>query len=365
MSVGAGGRGRWLGLAAVVTLLAVVVAGLVLDDDGGEQALDPSTTTTTRRRPTTSTAPPVTAPHGPVLPVPTGAALVLASSPSRWVHLDLDTGARTEVEVVDEGSVVGVRGGVVVTRGTRARYLPLPEGDPVELGEAGQVLPTDRTDEVWLIDGPSFGGFSDGSRDPDARDRARIVRIDGQERAPRVDLPGGYVAGSTARGLVIAAGGRVYLMGRDGDVQPLASGNVVGTSPGHVALEECDDQVRCRHVLVEVGTGRRHPLPLPARGPQFGGSVAISSDGLVASVAYGPGPPLVTIGSLDGGSIVTFEEPLLRFGPVWLPAGQGLLVVESPSAGISRLLLVDGRVERHPIAALAEDRGDYVIVIPE
>jgi hypothetical protein len=367
VSLGRSGRSRGIGLAVLAALVALVAGAVLLGgDDGDDAASDPSSTSTTRGRPTT-TAVPVTAPHGQVLPVLTGAALLLATPPGSWIHLDLDTGARTEAPLGEQayGSVVGVRGGIALTVGEAARYVPMPGGEPVDLGEAGQVLATDRADEVWLVAGPSFG--FDEPADPERPDRAWVVGLDGEVRSRPFDIPNGFVAGSTARGLVVVAGGRAYLVDRDGDASLLATGDVLGTSRHHVVLSSCEDLDACRVVLLDVRTGVTRPVDGMDGSTRFGGNVTVSPEGdAFAVVRYGPSSPTLAIGATEGGRLLSFDSPLSGPGPVWLPAGQGLLVV-SPAgdANVHRLQVVDGRLQRHPIPALADDYGEYLVLIPE
>ncbi len=344
-------------------MVGLVAAGLALGGDDGDDSA-PATTTSTRRRAgtTSSTAPPVTAPSGPVLPVQTGAALLLVQLRGPWIHLDLDTGARTEVDVEagDNLGAVGVRGGVVVILGPRVRYVPLPAGEPVELGEAGQVLPTGNPDEVWLMSGPSFG-----AADADERDTARVVvAATGEPRTAPIRLPGdGYVSGATDRGLVVVAGGRPYLVARDGAITPLPVGDVYATTPTHVVLYTCDDRVRCRTVLHDVATGQSRPIDLPADEARFGLTVLVSPDGELATISYSEEQPHLAIGRI-GGPLSPVDLDLFGPTPVWLPAGQGLVYLDGSRAGVTRVVSGADGIEVLPVDALADDRGEGLVVIP-
>jgi hypothetical protein len=189
-----GRRSRRAPLLAAVAAVALVAGGLALGGDDDEQSsglpreerdnrsrteLKPPTagraTTTTLRPATTTTT--TTVPAGPVLPVQTGAALLLSGNGPTWTWLDLDTGRRLDVEVGirDPYGLVPVSGGFVGLSGGTAEYRPLPTGIPRSLGPADAILSSGSSDAVWLLrtmyDGATMAGSEAGRQDRRRRQR--------------------------------------------------------------------------------------------------------------------------------------------------------------------------------------------------
>lgn len=378
VTVGGGPGRRVRLLLVVVAVVAVLVAsGVVLDggDGGGGDREDEaaSATSTTRRTPrtsrpaSTSTAPSTTeatVPHGPVLPVATGGAVLVGGyDGERWVHLDLDTGARTVLRV-RLGEVLppaAVRGGVVASTGYEVVYRPLPAGDAVPLGPGSEVHAA-SPDAVWIVEGDDPRGELDEPRS------ARLVEVPSGRRrsAPLPVPPDAYAVGATGRGLVLAAGGRTYLLEPDGGITPLLDGDAHAAAGTSVVVNRCDERARCGLWLLDVATGEARPLQgLPALSSSFGRSAFLAPDGRVAVATYRPdGVQLWFSGDGDPtrGTVHDLAGHLDPGG--WLPGGEGFLAVGSAREAVVRYTVEGGELVEHPVEALAEDRAGFVLVIP-
>ena len=375
-----GGRGsRRTPLLMVVAAAALVVGGLALggggDDGGGERGLPReerdnrlrddlkppavgATTTTPRATSTSTSSTTTTLLTGPVLPVQTGAALLLSDTSTRWTWLDLDSGLVREVvvRVDDPYAVHPVRGGIVALRGETAEFQPLPDGEVVRLGRADQLLSSGSPDTLWLVrtafDGPSLEGSE-----------AVLVDLQGNERSGIVHLPASYPVSATERGLVFSRGGRTYLAEESG-IRPLALGEALGSNGSSVVVLACDDEAACAPEIVDVATGRAvrlAPIPNPF---ELGVSVLLSDTGdrLAIVTYYGSGQSLA-IYDLNGRVIAGIVDLAVQNLPRWLPDDLGL-VARVVGSGVARISIADGGAVVEPISALDGQFGDFVYVIP-
>jgi hypothetical protein len=350
--VGGDGGNRRRTAFVVAGLVAVVGLGLVLGDggDGGGEEAAASTTTTRRRATTTSTSSTTTLPAGPVLPVQTGASLLLANSSTTWTMLDLDTGTRSEVEIQsrDPYSAVPVSGGIVALRGDRAEYLPLlgpSAGVPVELGRADQVLASGRPDRVWLALFDDDGPFGSGGR-------AVLVDLSGDRIGGELHAPAGYLQSATPSGLVFVAGGRIFVVDEDG-VRLLGIGEILMSSGEALVLQSCDERARCGPVLIDTTTGAS--TSLAGMGTPFGisyGFISLADDRIAfAGGGGGPeGPATITIADRSGRVLGSVPMLDLRGEPAWLPDGQGLVV--PAGNGLVRISEQGGGLVAEPVAGL-------------
>lgn len=333
-----GGRGRRGSMVALAALALLVVGGLLLgggDDssrDGASQDDDESSTTlprstsTTRQRPTTTSSTSTTAVLGPILPVQTGAAvLAWSDATGRWTWLDLDTGLLRPVEVRsdDAYSAVPVRGGVVVQQDGEAAFVPLPEGEQVELGPSDQVVSTGLPDAVWLVRIGTGRGLPGGSETT-----ARLVGLDGEIRVTVAVPQLAYAAGATADGLVFTAGGRTYLAGAEG-VRPLGVGDTLSVADPFVVLLACDERAECAPEVINTRTGRRRTLRGVSSPHPYSVSVIVSSAGEVAVAQHEDERGLSvydTSGRIVGRSAGYLADVSVR----WLPGGAGLVAAGRP-----------------------------------
>ena len=368
-----GGRGsRRVPILALAAVAALVLAGILLDDgddaatsggprdehDGTTPAKsERSTTSTTRPRATTTSSTSTTLVLGPLLPSPIGASLLVTRQTDPWPFVDLDTGLRQDVRsgTPDPYSAVPVRGGIVVAgRGTTSFvYQPLPEGDPVELGEAGQVVASGLPDAVWLVSGAFDVGDDGGAT-------AQLVGLDGQVRRTVSTSALTWPLGGTPEGLVFMAGGRTFLATEDG-VHLLANGEALAVAGAFVVVLTCDDKASCIPVVVDSSTGRSHPLPDASVDYRYGETVIAADDGRVAVLQFGRATELVIYDA--AGHLVGSGQVYVQGDLRWLPGGGGL--VGLGSVGLGHVVAdSNGELELVPFVGMEDAHGEQVLVIP-
>ncbi len=347
VSVGGDGRGRRRWAVAIALVVLLIGAGVLLSDtpsEPGSTAASSSTSRGTVRRTTTTTTLP--APIGQVLAEPTGgAALLLTAAGSEWWLLDLDSGALREIDrqfTFEFGGVVPVRGGVVVSNGSDALYLPLlAGGDPVELGDGRFLAGVGSGDLVWV------GSNPDGEGPPE---EIRLVDLRGRVRARR-PFPSQHF-GVTEVGPLVGVGGRAFVIDGDG-LRPLGVGDPVGSSARQAVVRECGEDGVCRVLLVDVLTGeRREVTSLRGHPSDENAWVQLGPDGDVVQVRFDErtGQPALRWVSADDRLLA--EGQLERIGErgyygselAFLPGGQGVAwPIGSEVVGLVRP--VEGRLE--------------------
>lgn len=357
---------RWRGMLVAAGVAMLVIGGLVLgggeDDpaassgdeavqDAGDRGDDASSTTRRARRTTTTTT---TLPAGPVLPSQTGGGLLIIGPGRSGTYVDLDTGARHDVSRLspDYWSVQGVTGGVVITEGGTAFYVPLPAGERVELGPAEQVLTATSDDRVWLMTGLGF--------EREAQEQRAVLTDLAGRRSAEVVLPTCCAMAGTDRGVVFSTGGRTYLADGSG-VAPLVDGNVVHVSGDRVVRDVCNDEAICTTEVLNLQTGAVTSFDTTPDVSLYGRNVLIAPDGRVAVIVYGPtGSTLVVYGS-NGREVGRVE---LRQGtePAWLPGGHGLVAVGN-GLRPERIFDRNSQLVSEPIPALEGLLGERIVVI--
>ncbi|MGD9796282.1 MAG: hypothetical protein AB7V43_22675 [Acidimicrobiia bacterium] len=268
-----GGPGRFRTIALVVAgvaLLGGVVAFAGRDSStSDERSSDTRPTATTRDRsatsttlddgrPTTTTLPPTTTTLpsviGPLLDEPSGLRIVVADDKNRVTRIDLDTGT---VDVINDRARdvyrVVASGEYLYWEGERGARWVDPDGlevDTARAGFGGQPIDSDGS-TFWEQ------GYSNSTN------ASTITQLDapaGEPIAPPVDLPqNSYVVGVAAgRPIVWVNGGGTYALGVEGAPPArLGLGVPSALGGGAVMLDECDEQIRCRAVLVDVVSGER------------------------------------------------------------------------------------------------------------
>ena len=342
-------------------LVGLLGAGLLLGDDDGAgrdgdrgpstRVLPRRTSPTTRPRTTTTTE---LAPV-PVLPGAGARVLLLGQDGPELVHLG--TGVVDDVPVpLSAYGVVAAGDGVVYVDGARAWYVALPAEGPaaqaVALGDAEQVFAGDRPASVWLLaQVPATSG-----------DRYQVTLVDlaGDVVAGPREVSEGYVAGAHPAGLVIQAAGRIYLVGGSGDVQALATGEVLGASNGWLLIRSCDEELRCG---LTVWGPELRPRPLrTGGGATYGGWLAVdAADRRGALVLYGPdrvGVDLLDLAT-GAGQYVDLPGDGELTGAGWLPDDLGLLV--STSTEVIHVHEGEGRLQ---VDRLLDRGAGQLIILP-
>lgn len=372
-----GRGGRFL--AGAGALAAIVVLGLTLSDgdetpetssrreerDNRERSdLKPTVTTdrATTTRPTTTTT---TIPVGPVISESLQGTLLVYEG-SGWVSVDLGTGARLELDIDSENAYEarGVQGGIVVIGpspgGQAALYYDLrsgrPDPEPRFLGRASQVVSAGSPERVWVIDGRLEGNI-------DTTARANLVDLSG-DVLQSFDVPSPYVTGGTDRGVVIARGGRSYLVDEDG-TRPLGLGDVVGMTPDAVVAFACDDRAVCAVELQPIDGG--DPIVFAALDGlhDYGFAAIAATSDRIALLRYpspgGAGPSIVFY---DGRGRLLGSSNLNQFGgePRWLPGDLG--VVSPTGDGVSWTRLVGDKWVTSELPALDGLDAEVVVLVP-
>jgi hypothetical protein len=129
--------------------------------------------------------------------------------------------------------------------------------EPVDVGQAGQLLGLAGTDTFWRIVDESIGGGT----------VVEQVRFDGAPTGVSFDLPARPRLADPAGGVLVEAASGLYRVGSDG-VAKLTDGELLGIAEQWAVASECDDQLVCDYVVIDRATGGRTALPLdPALGP--------------------------------------------------------------------------------------------------
>lgn len=345
----------------MVVAVGVVVAGLAIGDGGGSgpDVAPVEERSAPERQPSSpgTGSVPDGAP-GPVLGQPTGAALLLQSSSGAWSWVQLDSGARREVELTPRAArgLVPVPGGVVGIFGDVAEHWPLPGGEAVPLGEADLVVAGSTPGTVWLVrqhfDGPSLVGSD-----------AVLVGLDAVRRSGPIDLEGAHPLGATDGGLVFSRGGRTYVAGESG-VRPVADGEARATNTGAVVVIACDDAAVCAPAVVDVATGRARRISAVRTPPELGATVLLTDDGRrLLVVSYAGQEADLAVYDETGGLLGRVEGLVAGVEPRWLPDGRGLIAVHARFGPVHIVLGLDG-LGLVPITALARDQIAFLLVIP-
>jgi hypothetical protein len=256
VAIGGGQRGRGAAIGAAFAAALIAGSVLVSRDGGGEAASATTsttavTTTTTRPRPPTSARPtPTTVPLTPVeVPAP-AQGLLLLSAGGETVMVDLSSSATRRIEgqldVWPGVSIVQLGDALVGTFEGQLRAVPLDGGPARPFSASGFTIFGEPGDIgrawVWLdqttVQEVTARGDNVGTGIP----------------FPQGTYPVAYVDGA----FVLSGAGRLFRWEpRSGAVTHIAdvapSGPAVG---GRFLLGgQCDDEARCRIVVVDVTTG--------------------------------------------------------------------------------------------------------------
>jgi hypothetical protein len=348
--------------------MAVVVAGAVETsrDDYADQA--------GRYRAPASTAPapqPTRAPLEPpvVMPGPTlpgaGSWEVYGRGEAEVVRLELGSGriTRTPVpQLATSGPVtfLATRTGVLARPVRAAPGYQVPDGEPAgrlppELGQGGLILPGPERDQVWIT---STSRYSSRGEMLLASLSSGWVRIQASLPAytygsVHPDGAGSYYLGSTGGAYLRVPGG----------YRRISMGTVLAASRQSWLIAECDQRLRCRHLLVDRRSGTRREVRLLPSFDAVVTLVSLSPDSRYAAVAYrlGTQSPALHLIDLRNGAdrevAARFDSSLAEESLVWSPTGdhlaavgrQGRLVVIAPAT--AEIVSLDADVS--PISQLA------------
>ena len=357
-------RRRLAGLAAA--LMAVVVAGAVetsrddYADQAGRYTAPPSTAPQPTRAPL---EPPVVMP-GPTLPG-AGSWEVYGRGEAEVVRLELGSGriTRTPVpQLATSGPVtfLATRTGVLARPVRAVPGYQVPDGEPArrlphELGEGGLILPGPERDQVWIT---STSRYSSRSEMLLASLSSGWVRIQASLPAytygsVHPDGAGSYYVGSTGGAYLRVPGG----------YRRISMGTVLAASRQSWLTAECDQRLRCRHLLVDRRSGTRREVRLLPSFDAVLTLVSLSPDSRYAAVAYRMGtqsPALHLIDLRNGADrevAARFDSVLAEESLVWSPTGdhlaaigrEGRLVVIAPAT--AEIVSLDADVP--PISQLA------------
>ncbi len=382
--------GRWLLLGALA-LAAVVVAFVVSGDDPADAPdAAPTTTSAPVASPTPETVPTTVAPEatpgGPLLGRRHDASLLIGDT-QRWRLVDLSTGIVREVPAlggVSAQAILPVRGGAVVLERSfgRPSIIPFPvgvEGDVRAITEssAQSLLPeidgerlddvvgvlSGDADHVWVLHPPQGGVAS-------SRLQATLVDLLGNRLAGPIDLPARPEVAAIGA-LVLDAGGRTYLVADDGTAD-LGAGTTLDARGGLVARVVCDAEPRCTEQVVDADTGEASPGNLISTDLVTDGRVTmvLSEQGGLATVPglgpmvvdqqFAPAAPMHV--TPPGGDTVTVQLPSVRTAPVWLPDGNGLVVLSN--AGLQHVSIEGGLLAMRRIDGFDVGDATTLFVIP-
>ena len=327
-------------LAGAVALVAAVV--LLGDrDEGGNGESKAIATTTTARRPATTTTTTTTPlgeqpATGPLLPEPTGAALVVVTT-SQVLIVDLDTGAVRSVAGRENYHGVWAVGDALIVHGPGGvSAVPVASNEgPVVLTEAGAgewpmwPVPSDRPGHLWLVD-----HVGDGVE-------MREVSVEGHESGRRFVLPATHGDPSMVAvdgGLVMGAYGSLTFYNPDtGEARPIGHGVLLGGSGDTLARFSCE-ALRCVLQLTSVRTGGGVDVRPPAGTLIFPfPPAAFSPDGrwLVVPVgAMNGGPDRVAVIDGTNGEVVAVHPSSMPYAtPFAFSPDSRWLFLLSPEGG--------------------------------
>jgi hypothetical protein len=332
-------RLRWLGLPLVLAV-AAVVALVAHASRPATPAAAPSSTPAAASPPQPTLSP---SPSPEVAVTQAGRALLgvtanwelFAWGPDGLMRIQLAQGRVTQTAVPALSSsgpvsfLVGLDWAMLRPMDVVPGYL-VRDGHPTEelagmLRLTGPALPGPDPNHLWI---PSGTG-----------EHAEMVLVDtaGRRTGPAIAIPvtmNNYAESDGGGYPLLHGPGGVY-DARPGGLRRITTGTVLATGPtGWLALE-CDELFRCGTVLIDRGTGARHPARAPALQAYLTG--LISPDGAFAAIAANnPGdsvnPVSVHLIRLSSGADRQLDVPV---GPdifdgnmVWSPDGRWLFVVQ-------------------------------------
>ncbi|NNE13011.1 MAG: hypothetical protein HKN41_12295 [Ilumatobacter sp.] len=230
------------------------------EDDDALTPLEPVAPPTTARRTTTTStiAPPETEPV--ILNEKlTGSdfRIVGVTRGTTTVEIDVATSTMTTQRWpgLNQTFTPVLGDGWLVTTSSTSGAMRLITADGTEssppIGEPWNLLWVEGTDTFWRgVESGFAGGF----------DRYELVDLSGRPLGPVIDARGTWPAGvDPAGGVLTIDQGRTYSL-REGGVEFVGPGELLGISAEYAVLRICDEQLACDLLVVDRVTGEQRPL---------------------------------------------------------------------------------------------------------
>jgi len=181
--------------------------------------------------------------------------MLLTYTGNGWSAFDLTTGAKTEVDLPEDGAYEGISvpGGVVLATSSHVatyhRLLAADDGEPAtrELGPATQVFASGDDGLVWLVAGPGDDLGVASVLD------VRLVDLEGNVHRS-FTVEGRWASGATTDAVIVARAGRVYAADERG-LRAIATGWATGAMGDDVVVVSCDEGGVCGLWLQPVDGG--------------------------------------------------------------------------------------------------------------
>lgn len=351
---------RRLLLLTVLLLVGALVAVVALSRPVGSSAPEPSSPPPPRPSPSVRPTPsPTPSPRAdvdeeqPVLD--TSGVPVLPDADPSW-ELFLQTATDVQRLQLSTGDVVRTRSRVASAPGSRAAFLPGPDGVLAFSEESGtaEFVPDDAAAERVEVPGAQ-GGRGFATLLPGPPGQAWLSRFDydrGSTTVELLDLSGRSAGGrrtitvpGTAwpavlpdgvGGLLVQATGGVWSLAGDRPSR-VTRGRVLATGPRALVLLDCDDALVCSRYVREQATGLERRLGPAEPSDGFTETGLTSPDGRwVATRGYGTDGTdrVVVVDLLDGRTVATLHDDggSLSVDPtnalVWTPDGRQLLFLD-------------------------------------
>lgn len=332
-------------LAATSAIVAVTVVVALANGDRGHD--EPSATSGASPTGTTATA--STAGSRPVAPrmALAGATRLVTRLADGTLSEAVPADGRVQVLALPRArpsDAVVVGSDWVVVRPADATTGTLLDGEGIASGLVGGLdqpavaaFPGRTPDSLWLATGLGDVVLT-------------LYGLDGVPlAAPRRMSDVHHVLGADGNGEVaVATSSGAYVTSPDG-WQRLATGRVLALGPTVAVVEECDEVLWCRDIVVDRRTGTRRVLLEPASRSNGDGALgAVSADGRVAVLSDGCGTRLdrldLTTGALTR---VAATDVASTAPPAWSPDGALLWFVDdghhlswwSPASGASAAIV--------------------------
>jgi hypothetical protein len=273
---------------------------------------------------------------GPVLGEPTDGLSLYVADTKAIRRIELDTGRVTTLPLTPSSAngfyAMDVVGEQVVLSNGPAEYSvgrDLSGGImPVVGGRYGNRIPGTDVEWTQLV---REGAAVIGIRRPDTEDVEVTVP------------PGLNFQGFVGDRVVLAGGGRIFLLDMDGRIHAYAAGSVSSTTPRWILYRTCDERARCSFRLGDVEDANARDVNLPDNGlgwGEWGFANQVAPDGRHALLPSRQGT--LDLVDLTAGAVV-FSSLADYGGWAWSPDGAWLFRIEQGGA-VEAIASDDGQV---------------------